>query len=166
MNCAVTGCVVPTSGASKYCRPHAKEARERWLAMIREKSAARDERTRTFAGAWFRACDAAKVAHKAAEPTPMVVVEKNVVTGEDKQRWFVSEGCCGYASVSVVPGNHPFAIWAKKNAGFRKSYKGGCVSATFSYGSQSYERSCAAADAAVAVLREAGIPAYVDSWID
>lgn len=168
MMCATLDCNANTTGKSKYCRPCAKIAREKWLARINDAAEARQVRSETFATVWQAACNAAKAAHEAAKPTPMVVTEVDPITNEPRQRFFVSEGCCGYASVKVMPANAPFANWLKAHANARKSYRGGVCSPSFSYGSQSYERSCAAADAAVRVIKQAlpDVQVYVDSWVD
>jgi hypothetical protein len=163
--CATDGCNSAAQGKSKYCRPHAREARAAWLDKVKASSEARVERKASFADLWARACAAARKAHAEAIPVPMTVVEQDVITGEPKRSWFVSEGPCGFGSVKVRPGNSSFALWLVSNSYARKSYNGG-VSISTNYGSQSIARAEAAAEAMADVLREAGIKAYSISNLD
>jgi hypothetical protein len=152
---------------SKYCTPHKREARASWLDRVKASSEARDERKATHADLWARAVVAARKAHAEAIPVPMTVVEKVGASNQNTGRsWYVSEGACGFAQVNVRPANSSFALWALKNAGFRKAYSGGITFSTNFNGSQSIDRADAAAEAAAAVLREAGIKAYASSRLD
>jgi hypothetical protein len=164
--CATEGCNSAAQGKSKYCRPHAREARAAWLDKVKASSEAREERKSYFADIWARAVAAARKAHAEAIPTPMTVVEKVGISNENTGRsYFVSEGACGFGSVKVRPGNSSFALWLVKNNYAHKSYNGG-VSISTNYGSQSVARAEAAAYAMADVLREAGIKAYGTSNLD
>ena len=69
------------------------------------------------------AVKAGRQAAEAAIPTPMVVQERAGL-GDDApvtQEWFVSEGPCGFAWVSIA-GNTAFARWLKKTG----RYEAGC----------------------------------------
>lgn len=166
MTCATVGCVLPTTGKSKYCREHREQARTAWLAKVQASGQAREDRDVRFLNLWSRALEAAKAAHAAALPTPMVVTESEGLSGQPTGRsWYVSEGACGFAWVTVHPGNSSFAIWATKHAGFRKAYGGG-VQCSMNFGSQSVERGSQAAWAAAEVLREAGIKAFAGNRLD
>jgi hypothetical protein len=165
--CATAGCNSAAQGKSKYCRPHAREARAAWIEKVRSSSVERDVRNANHRELWERALFSARQAHANALPTPMTVVEKVGVSNQNTGRsWYVSEGACGFAQVSVRPANSSFAIWALKNAGFRKAYGGGITFSTNFNGSQSIDRADAAAEAAATVLREAGIKAYASSRLD
>lgn len=165
MTCATVGCELSTSGNSKYCAAHKREARAAWLDKVRASAQERETRSATFAALWAKAVEAARKAHAEAIPTPMTVVEENLLTGEQGKRWYVSEGACGFGTVKVMPGNCSFALWLTKNNYARKSYTGG-VSISTNYGSQSVARAEAAAYAMADVLREAGIKAYGSSNLD
>ena len=165
--CATEGCNSAAQGKSKYCRPHAREARASWIDKVRASSAARDERKASFADLWARACVAARKAHADAIPVPMTVFDANL-DGTPKaggNRFYVSEGPCGFGTVKVLPGNSSFALWLVKNNYARKSYTGGVTIST-NYGSQSIARADAAAHAMADVLREAGFKAYGSSNLD
>ena len=139
--------------------------------------------TRFQAAALYKkAMAAGDAAAAAAIPAPMVVgTPKNLLGslmgGDDggfdpaKPVYYVSEGVCGRATVVIRPGNSSFARFVMKNDYGYKRYYGGVAMSVVSrtsplFRSQSYERYQAAASAAAAVLREAGIDAYVDSWMD
>lgn len=114
-----------------------------------------------FAGASEVALEAAAK----AVPTPMTVVESDLLTGAPSGRsYYVSEGLCGFAWVKIK-GNTPFGRWAKKMGYARPAYGGGlmiwCPLAT-----QSYDRKTAWASAFAKVLTDAGIFAYCDSRLD
>ncbi len=165
MTCATVGCVKDSTGKSKYCREHRDAARANWLSKVQHSAQERYERDEAHRLLWDDALRAAMEAHKAAEPTPMVVNEHVGLSEEVTRSWYVSEGACGFAWVSVHPGNSSFAIWACKHAGFRKAYGGG-VQRSMNFNSQSIERADQAAHAAAEVLRKAGVKAYAGSRLD
>ena len=125
-----------------------------------------------------RAEAAARVAYEAATPTPMVVgTPKNMVAslmggdggGFDTSQpvYTVPGGVCGFAWVNIGPGNTSFARHARKLAGARKHYYGGMeVRPSVGRMDQSMQRKEAACRAYADVLREAGIPAYMQSRMD
>jgi hypothetical protein len=110
-----------------------------------------------FEELWSKAEGAARAAHAAALPQPMVVAGGG-------QAWFVSEGCCGFGWVSF-PGNGSFGKWAKAAGKARKHWPKGLYVST-NYGSQSIERAEAAAHAFAKVLREGGVEASPGSRMD
>lgn len=139
--------------------------------------------TRFQAAALYKkAMAAGDAAAAAAIPAPMVVgtpanLLGSLMGGDDggfdtaKPVYYVSEGVCGRANVVIRPGNSSFARYLMKNDLGYRNYYGGVAMPVISrssplFRSQSYERYCAAANAAAAVLREAGITAYVDSRLD
>ena len=167
VTCATEGCTSAATGVSKYCTPHKREARASWLDKVKASSEARDERKATHADLWARAVVAARKAHAEAIPVPMTVYDANLdgTPKPDGNRFYVSEGPCGFGTVKVLPGNSSFALWLVKNNYARKSYTGGVTIST-NYGSQSIARAEAAAYAMADVLREAGVKAYGSSNLD
>lgn len=145
---------------SKYCRPHRVEAREVWSANREADRVERQARYEGFAALWEEAVKAAQEAHKAAIPQPMVVTQHENSFDDSspvEQAWYVSEGACGFAWLTIRPGNTSFARWAAKNAGATKAYYGGLsiwYSKLVDGASQSYERHMAAMRAAAEVLTE------------
>lgn len=102
------------------------------------------------------------------KPAPMVVQthadpltpNSPVVASE-----VVSEGVCGFAWITVRPGNCSFANWLKKNHLARPAYRGGVDIWVYQF-NQSMQRKEAYADAFAKVLVEAGINAYAGSRMD
>jgi hypothetical protein len=114
-----------------------------------------------FAGASEVALEAAAK----AVPTPMTVVESDLLTGAPSGRsYYVSEGLCGFAWVKIK-GNTPFGRWAKKMGYARPAYGGGLM-IYCPLNTQSYDRKTAWANAFAKVLMDAGIFAYCDSRLD
>lgn len=109
-----------------------------------------------------------KKAAAKAQVVPMVVSEhKNMLddTSPVKQNWFVAAGACGFAWVTIRPGNSPFANWLKKNGLADKSYEGG-VKIWISAYNQSVQLKEAYAGAFAAVLNVAGVNASSGSRLD
>jgi hypothetical protein len=100
-----------------------------------------------------------------------MIVEEHTNMMDDnspvKKQYFVEGGVCGFAWVSIYPGNSPFANWLKKTERARKdSYAGGVSIWVSEYG-QSMERKEAFASAFANSLRESGIEkAYSRSRMD
>lgn len=109
------------------------------------------------------------VALKAAIPTPMVVGTPSTPLGNDidetKPMYFVEGGVCGFAWVTVRPGNCSFAVWCRKNGIGHKAYYGGWE-LWVSEGGQSMERKEEYARAFAKVLTKHGIKAYSGSRMD
>ncbi len=166
--CATEGCNSASSGKSKYCRVHAREARAAWIDKVRASAEARAERVKSHAALWARAIEAARKAHNECDPTPMVVRDAQLdgTLPPNGKTYYVSEGACGFGWVKVMPANSSFALWLTANGHARKAYGGGVSISTNFGGSQSIARAEAAAWALSDVLREAGIKAYADSRLD
>jgi hypothetical protein len=109
-------------------------------------------------------------------PMPMVVGTPRdlmgSLTGGDgggfdpgKPTYFVSDGVCGFAYVTITPGTSSYARWARKNLNAFAAYYGGTQFSVHEFG-QSYERKVAYASAYCAVLREAGVECRVESRLD
>lgn len=131
---------------------------------LREKIAAekieREERYAKFA-------EVTREAHKlgvaaAEDIVPTVMVVRDDSTG---QEWQVEGGACGFAWVSVRPGNSSFAIWARKQGWGQSSYMGTYL--WVRHFGQSMERKQAYARAYAAHLQLAlGIKASAGSRMD
>jgi hypothetical protein len=123
-----------------------------------------------FAAVYERAYAAGMAAANAAVPTPMVVYEAAGPTGNAAkpggQSWVVPQGVCGFAWVTVRPGNSAFAKWLQKN-GLAKpdSYAGGMKVWVSQFG-QSMELKEAFANAMAKTFTEAGFTAYAGSRMD
>jgi hypothetical protein len=124
---------------------------------------------------YVEASEAAEAAVRACRPTAMIVGTPTTPFGnvidETKETWFVEGGVCGFASVVIKPARGSLVTLLKQRGVGRKSYYGGWDVASWEFApsirrDQSYERACAAAGAAAAVLRSYGINAGVDSRID
>jgi hypothetical protein len=102
-------------------------------STLREKIAAekaeRNERYDRYERIYREAWNAGYTAGVNAEPTPMIVGEETTLfSGKidtSKPTYFVPEGACGFAWVTVRPGNCGFANWLRKTGKGRKSYYGG-----------------------------------------
>lgn len=92
-------------------------------------------------------------------PTPMVV------SGYESQP--VMDGMCGFAWVSIRPGNSAFARWLVKQGYARKAYNGG-VQVWISAHNQSITRKYAHASAMADVLRAEfpDLKIYADERLD
>lgn len=120
-------------------------------------------------------------AMEATRPTPMVVYEADGLSDEPKpggQAWYVPEGPCGFAWVTIRPATTPFARWLKANrfdvdrwvneaegGRWSKAYGGGYQFWVW-VGGQSVELKAAYARAYAETLREAGVEAYSASRLD
>lgn len=123
-----------------------------------------------FAKAWA----AGVAAVEGCVPTPMTVVEHaNPVAGLlggdpgpiVKEYEPVADGVCGFAWVTITPGNSSFARWLIKEGKARPHYRGG-IQVWISGYRQSYERKSAHAQGMAEALREAGIKAYSGGRLD
>lgn len=101
-------------------------------------------------------------------PRPMIV-ERHAKAFDDRspvvQTYQVSEGACGFAWVSVHPGNGSYARYLKSTGLARPSSEGG-VQIWISAYNQSLERKSAYASAYAQVIQNAGITAYGHSRMD
>jgi len=160
VKCANADCDHPTSGKSKYCLIHKREARARWKESIAASSEERKLAYAEYERVWRMAVEAGHDAAEGTTPDPMVVVRRADPLDDTSpvlRRWVVNDGACGFAWLRTK-GNTRFANWAKKNAGWRKGYEG--VTYGVSHFNQSYEKKMAFAEAAAQVLREHGIKVY------
>jgi len=106
----------------------------------------------------------------AAAPTPMVVGSPSTPFGNDvdysKKTYYVPDGVCGFAWVTVRPGTSAFAKWLAKTGKARKAYEGGMQIWVSQFG-QSMQRKEAFAAAMAETLRsELGVNAYAGSRMD
>lgn len=127
MKCAHKNCTLPTSGKSKYCLTHKREARAAWLEMIQNKSsrsskpaatpsdklADKQAELKEFRYVLNECLRAAQKAEKACVPTPMVVVEHtNMIDDSSPIRRMdvVNSGVCGVLIVKL-PRQYKFTKW-------------------------------------------------------
>jgi len=100
--------------------------------------------------------------------TPMVVQQRENPLDDDSRlvrQYFVSDGVCGFASVTVKPANSKFAKFLVANGLGRKSFNGG-VSMSIRDFNQSLQKKEAYAHAFASVLNDYGIKAYAESRMD
>ena len=108
------------------------------------------------------------LAVKMAFVTPMVVQQRENPLNDDSKvvrEYFINDGVCGFASVTVKPANCKFAKFLVANGLGRKSFNGG-VSMSVRDFNQSLTKKEAYAYAFASVLNEYGIKAYVESRMD
>jgi hypothetical protein len=118
------------------------------------------------AALFMKAHAAGMGAGQGCKPVPMVVQQRDVVTGEVIKTYEpIMDGVCGFASVIVRPGTSAFARYLKTSHGAHKHYYGGTEYWIGFFG-QSYERKRAYGIAFAEVLNAAGVDAYVHSALD
>jgi hypothetical protein len=111
---------------------------------------------------------AGNAAVQAATVTPMIVTQcQNPLDDSSTpvRQYFVEDGVCGFASITVKPANSAFAKYLKLHHRAHKSYYGG-VSLPVRDFNQSLQKKEAYAYAFAKVLNQAGINAYVESRMD
>jgi len=121
-----------------------------------------------YAAIHREAHSAGMAAGKAAIPTPMTVYEADGLSNRPKpggKSWYVSEGVCGFAWVTIPDGRSSFARWAAKQKLGHKGYPKGFDLWVHQFG-QSMTRKEAYARAYAKVLRDNGIDAYPRSRMD
>lgn len=121
-----------------------------------------------YGGLWNAAVEAGAAAVVGLKVAPMVVTGPVGLDDEPlpgSRSWFVADGACGFAWVTVRPGNSPFANWLKK-MGFARPAYGGGVSYWVSAYNQSVQKKEAFAEAMAAKLSEYGINAVAGSRLD
>jgi len=144
--CATDNCASNATGKSKYCDLHKKEARARFKMMLSEQSSEKLKRETAFYEALHDAHDAGAKAGQEARPNPMIV------KGYEDQP--VMDGVCGFAYITVKPGNCRLANYMKKNGfGNYWSYDKAVV-VSISYFNQSMERKERYAEAYSKLLAE------------
>jgi hypothetical protein len=166
--CAKTGCNDAPTGKSKYCTPHKAEARQAWVAMIAAKGPEKAVREQKWSDLHQSAHRAGMAAGEAHRPATMIVQRHANMMDDSSpvvQQWVESEGVCGFAWVTITPGNSSFAIWLKKYTRARPAYQGGVQIWVHEF-NQSMERKQAYAQAYAKVVRDAGIKAYAGSRMD
>lgn len=120
-----------------------------------------------FAELFATAKAAGLAAGEGTTPTPITIYEATP-TGEPApggKSWHESEGCCGFAWVTIYPGNCAFANYLKKFGLGSKAYGGGTQIWISEHG-QSAERKECHANAMARTLQLAGLKAYAGSRLD
>jgi len=144
-----------------------------------DKAKTKNTRDDNWMGLLRRAEAAGMEAGRGNEPTPMVVSQHESSFDDNSSvvdSWYVSEGMCGFAWVSIPDGRSAFAAFLRRHKGEaigdegvidgKRQYGGGtCVTWVRAHG-QSYERKQAHAAAFAVVLRATGIPVNSGSRLD
>ena len=117
-----------------------------------------------------QAHDAGVAAVEATRVVPMVVGQAKNVFGNEidysQETYFVADGVCGFAWISVKPANSKFGKFLTENKLARRdSYEGGLRMPIMAF-NQSLQKKEAYAYAFAKVLREAGVNARVESRMD
>jgi len=123
---------------------------------------------------YVEAFEAGKAASEAAIPTPMYVGTAKGLFDDSfdttQPVYYVSEGVCGRASVTIRPARGALVTMLKGRKVGYKGYYGGWTVPAWQLGSprgsQSYERAKAAAFAAAKVFASYGVEVFVDSSLD
>jgi len=118
----------------------------------------------------MRAAHAAGMAAGAAASPPTMIVRRHTNPLDDSSpvanEWIVPEGPCGFAWVTVRPGNSRAARVMAETLGARiNSHEGGMMLWVSAFG-QSMARKEAFAHAFAETLRDAGIRAFAGSRMD
>lgn len=164
--CAI--CQSATTGASKYCKSHAKQARQAWLERVQKSTADREARYAQFAIAWRNAVALGREAYNATELQPQAVVNAGgQVIG-------TIPDCYGWAWLSVRPASSSFGRWlVKQGLGSVSHYDGG-VRVSMGTSAPDYTRKVAQANAMADALSTAlrsikgseSVRVYSDSRLD
>lgn len=166
--CAWAGCKNRVTGKGKYCPSCSAIARAKMKDLFAKSAAEKEEREAKHKALYDKGVAAGLAAMAACNPTPMVV-QRHASPLDDSspvvQEWFVPQGPCGFAWVTIFPANSSFAIWLKKNTGAGKAYHGG-MQIWVEGGGQSVQLKMAYAHAMAKVFQEAGIKAYAGDRLD
>jgi hypothetical protein len=122
-----------------------------------------------FSAAYDKAAAAGREAGQKAVPVPMTVYEAEALSGAPKaggQSWYCSEGACGFAWVTVHPGNCSFARWLRKNGLGQTAYGGGTMIWVSAFGQSIARKEACACAMAKVLTEELGIKAYAGSRLD
>ena len=117
---------------------------------------------------YAQANDKGNAAVQMTTVAPMVVQQRENPLNDDSRllrEYFVSDGVCGFASVTVKPANSKFAKYLVANGLGRKGYGGGVCMSIRQF-NQSLQKKEAYAYAFASVLNEHGIKAYAESRMD
>ena len=129
----------------------------------------KDSIAKDYEALFEKAMAAGREAGNNAKCVPMVVgIPTSLFSNEidrSKPVYVVNDGVCGFATIQGLKGNTTFGKWLLKSNKGRKGYPSGIYIGS-PICSQSLTRNEAACDAAVKVLRDAGIACYVNSRID
>ena len=147
---------------------------EKQYGSLREKIAAEKQERQiryTNFSLWLEEAHRAGMgAVSQANVVPMVVSEHSNPLDDNspvKQSWFVADGPCGFAWVTVRPANSSFALWLKKFHGSDwKTVYGGGIQLWVSAFNQSMQKKEAYAAAYAGILQMHGINAYAGSRMD
>jgi len=168
--CAEEHCIAPKYRKSKYCQAHKAIARERFSEMLQTKAKEKQTRDLRFKIIWEDAHEKGLAAGNTVIPVPMVVIERENMFDDTspitRQYTPIEGGPCGFAWVTVHPGNSSFALWCKREHRASRAYAGGMTVKWVSEFGQSVTRKSAYAYAFASALQEAGITAYAGDRLD
>ena len=128
--------------------------------LIKEALQEKDNKLQGFQDIINKADKAGKEAVNELNVMPMVVENK-----ETGKQWFVEDGACGFAWVSLHPATSSFARWIKKQGIGSKGYGSGLKIWIDDY-NQSVQKKETYARAYAEVLRDSGYKAYSGSRLD
>ena len=117
---------------------------------------------------YAQANDKGNAAVQMTTVAPMVVQQRENPLNDGSslvREYFVADGVCGFASVTVKPANSKFAKYLIANGLGRKGYGGGVCMSVRQF-NQSLTKKEAYAYAFASVLNEHGIKAYAESRMD
>lgn len=128
--------------------------------LIKEALKEKENKLQGFQDIINKADKAGKEAVNKLNVIPMVVENK-----ETGKQWFVEDGACGFAWVSLHPATSSFARWLKKQGIGSKAYDSGLKIWIHDY-NQSVQKKETYASAYAEVLRDNGYKAYSGSRLD
>jgi hypothetical protein len=128
--------------------------------LIKEALKEKDNKLQGFQDIINKANKAGKEAVNKLNVIPMVVENK-----ETGKQWFVEDGACGFAWVSLHPATSSFARWIKKQGIGSKGYGSGLKIWIDDY-NQSIQKKETYAKAYAEILRDSGYKAYSGSRLD
>lgn len=139
------------------------------------KTMTKAERNAKFRKLWLAAHSAGLQAAAACVPTPMVVQQHANQLDDGSpvvKEWYVPQGVCGFAWVTLHPATSSLAHWLKAtvvrsdhHSDWRRAYQGG-LQMWVHLGGQSMEIKQAYAGAFAKVFREAGYDCWPGSRMD
>lgn len=100
---------------------------------------------------------------------PMVVQERADPLNDNspvRKQWIIDDGVCGFAWITVRPGNSAFAKWLKAKGLARIDHYEGGMKIWISLFNQSMQKKETYASAFAQVIRDAGIKCYSGSRMD
>lgn len=167
--CSWETCSNEAKLGKKYCPACAKVAHQKWLEMVTNGKAERENRDANFKVLWEEAVAAGNQQAKACQPVPMVVSQRVNPLDDSSpvtKAWFVPSGACGFAWIVIKPATSAFARWLAKQGIGHKSYYGGWEVSAGQVGGQSIEIKESWCRGVCKHLQAKGINCYMNSRLD